>query len=213
MTESTALATFANWKPDERVQEEAEEVPWLEALRICHGVSKAVEDDRAQIGDFMLGDKNIGREFLAIIGPDRAFALETEPKTPFKFIRKSNSVDDKDYQAIKAKSKARAKGCNYGPEFLLYLPELRKYATLWFKGVARSHSTAFYAARAAAPGKVVKVLYGRANNARKTPIPMVEVLANQPEFEIPTEEKTEAAMQEFLAYLQEEDAAEPARPR
>lgn len=100
---------------------------YIPELKLQYGVSKAVGNGKATVGDYMIGDLNLGKEVTIFVGPFRAHASVwvDKKKTAESFDAKSDT-----FQEIKARAKNFEKGCQAGPEYLVWVPEANKFALL-----------------------------------------------------------------------------------
>lgn len=100
---------------------------YLGRLSVQYGVSDAVVQRKAQIGDYMLGDKNLGSEVKIVVGPFRSHADHWDDG---KLLGESWDNTSAEWRRLSALAKKWVDGVKAGPEFLVYIPGQKAYATL-----------------------------------------------------------------------------------
>lgn len=103
--------------------------------------SDAVVEGRAEPRDFLLGDLNLGKAFVAHVGPWRPHAIRLRGRA---LDAESFDPSSLTYQAIEEEARQRRRGeerrARVGVEFLLWLPRARKLALFEFANRASGNA-------------------------------------------------------------------------
>lgn len=170
-----------------------------------YGESEKVKDDKAQAGEFWLGDRNLGKVFNVVVGDFRSHATVFENNA---LAAESFDASSEAFQRIQKKAARYEKGYASGPEFLVWLPDVGKYATWHFKRSTLKSAPEFAKAR----GKLVSAST-KPVGKRKTKVPTILAVSDNP-YEAPTAEQTADAIEQFNDYRNEKDGkAAGNRPR
>lgn len=102
---------------------------YLPYVQVYSGSSKEVKKKEIEMGVFGIRESknsliNIGEEFIAFVIAWRPKAMQFQPKVLSFF-----DVESKEFKEIEAKAEEKNSGCGFGPEFLLWLPEYKRFAT------------------------------------------------------------------------------------
>lgn len=104
---------------------------WLPRLALFGGNSDAAKEGKIPIGHYGLVT---GKDQLAVLGPEvdvlviswRPTAIDTSGDT----VVSSHDKDSDLFKRIQEQAdNVKDSGCMYGPEFLIWIPSLKKYAT------------------------------------------------------------------------------------
>ena len=108
---------------------------FLERMSACNGNSAPVQNGVCQLGDIALGkNQNLGSEILVAVCAVRSHALYFNDGNMEK---ESFDRGSEDYAFIKGEADNWKQGYSYGPEFLLWLPSHKTFATAHFTRTAR----------------------------------------------------------------------------
>lgn len=112
----------------------------LMGIKLMQPLSDPVTAKKAQPGEFMLVNLNLGEEFLAVIGPWRPHALHLKNKT---VISESFDQHSDEFKAIERreaelkKTRVEGEGAMAGVDFLLWLPEKKTFGYYFFCKTAK----------------------------------------------------------------------------
>ena len=179
---------------------------YLQRLSLMCGVSDAVIEGRARVGEFWLGKKNLGNPVKAVFGVYRAHATKFENK---QLTAESFDANSEVFQGLQKEAARWKKGVKAGPEFLVYFPEIDAYGTLQFARSTLEASPEFAKAR----GKLIEmgtVIKGKKN---KYHVPVVNKVLSEAA-PVGSEEDLAEAMEQFMEPLLEaKSEAAGSRPR
>ncbi len=105
----------------------------LPRVVLQYDLSDAVQEGRAEPRDYLLGDRNLGKSFVAIVGPWRPHAVVLKDRTVYaeSFDPASPTFAE---IALEAQQRRRTaeRSARVGVEFLLWLPRARRIALFEF---------------------------------------------------------------------------------
>ena len=109
----------------------------LPRVVLQYGLSDAVQAGRAEPRDFLLGDRNLGRSFVAFVGPWRPHAVVLLDRQVHAESFDPTSPVFADI-ALEAQQRCRSetRSARVGAEFLLWLPRARRIALFEFSNRA-----------------------------------------------------------------------------
>jgi len=171
-----------------------------------YGVSDKVTEGIANVGEFWLGNTNLGKTFSAVVGPYRSHATLFEDK---KLVQESYDGSSEVFQKIQKKQSRWAKGAKAGPEFLFYLPDHGKFATLQFARTTLECAPEFGRARGALITVGTRLVKAKNNFLVPTATLVKEVGPSA------SEEDYQEALEQFMEPIQEAENKKAAgsRPR
>lgn len=109
----------------------------LPRVVLQYGLSDAVQEGRAEPGDFVLGDRNLGKSFVAFVGPWRPHALVLVRR---RIHAESFDPTSRTFAEIALEAQQRRRSADrsarVGAEFLLWLPRARRLALFEFSNRA-----------------------------------------------------------------------------
>lgn len=115
----------------------------LPRVVLQYGLSDAVQAGRAEPRDFLLGDRNLGKSFVAFVGPWRPHALVLLRRT---LHAESFDPASPTFAAIALEAQQRRRSAErsarVGAEFLLWLPRARRIALFEFSNRAACNAVA-----------------------------------------------------------------------
>lgn len=114
--------------------DEEEEIRWLPRVALQYGVSGAVVRGDANVRDIVVGDRNLGRAVTVLFGPFRPHAIHFANGS---LENESYDPDSDTYREIASREKVKGAGCSHGPEYLVWVPEAKTFATLHLKSYSR----------------------------------------------------------------------------
>lgn len=115
----------------ENILEISKSGDWLPRLSVTTGSSKLVSSGQAQVGHVVLitSDtdwQDLGKEADVALVAFRSLALDMSGTPPLSYYdRKAKEFDD-----VMKRSESSNSNCSYGPQFLVWIPSVAKFATL-----------------------------------------------------------------------------------
>lgn len=105
----------------------------LPRVVLQYALSDAVQEGRAEPRDFLLGDRNLGKAFVAYVGPWRPHALRLVNR---EVDAESFDPASPTFQGVEDEARQRrrseTRSARVGVEFLLWIPRARRMALLEF---------------------------------------------------------------------------------
>lgn len=169
----------------------------METLKLCYGIMDIVQEGKANVGDYLLGDRNLGKEVTIVFGPFRPHAIHICPKEK-KRMAESYLKDSDEFKRLQREAKKFTKGFKAGPEYLVWIPEIEEFALLYF-----ARSTLKLAKDVGKFGNDPVVLTYKLVKAKNTyPVYDFKPFEGDPkELAKPTKEQAEEAAEQFQAPL------------
>ena len=116
----------------------------LQRVVLQYGLSDAVQEGRAEPRDFLLGTRNLGKSFVAHVGPWRPHALRlVNREVEAESFDESSPVFQEIQEESRRRGRTEGRTARVGVEFLLWLPRARAFALFEFtKFATRNADTA-----------------------------------------------------------------------
>lgn len=115
----------------------------LSRVVLQYALSDAVQEGRAEPRDFLLGDRNLGKAFVAHVGPWRPHALRLVNR---EVDAESFDPTSPTFQEIEEEARRRrrseTRSARVGVEFLLWIPRARRIALIEFFNRASGNAQA-----------------------------------------------------------------------
>ncbi len=113
---------------------------YLPYLQLMAGTSKQVGAGKAVVGDYMLTDGNgstsLGKSFTVIVMGARACARTFKPSVKSFF-----DINSAEYIEVVDLSKQKDSNCGHGPEFLFWIPDQQRFATMFLGSATGRNSS------------------------------------------------------------------------
>jgi hypothetical protein len=109
----------------------------LPRVVLQYGLSDAVQAGRAEPRDFLLGDRNLGRSFVAFVGPWRPHAVRlVDRRIDAESFDPTSPLFAEIAREAQQRRRGEARSARVGVEFLLWLPRARRLALFEFSNRA-----------------------------------------------------------------------------
>lgn len=193
---------------------------YLRRAKLCAPLTAEVGDGQAEVGDyFLVGVENLGPNVDVVVVAKRSHALRLKDNST-KVDGESYDPKSELFLGIQSQRDGdwgmKEPNPMYGYDFLLYLPSLRTFCTIFHSKMALKLAARQFQA---AIGKGLQVMSSRKEPSKKNPkikfdVPTIQVAEDQ-SYDAPTQEELTAAVALFQnprAQTQGEDADGPAAP-